>query len=115
MTRSALRRVRSQPDKAAREIEAACRRVEYEGLTDIAMRVLEELAAVALALSRRQEAADLLATADDARRRYAKPLSPACRVEVDGLRSMVSDQVGTAIGPSQVIAVAHSLASSSTQ
>ena len=75
----------------------------------------QELAAVALSLSRPQQAADLLATADEARRRYTKPLSPACRVEVDSLRSMVDTHVGTAIDTTEVIAVAHSFASTSTE
>jgi hypothetical protein len=67
VTQSALRRQHGQPEIAAAVIEQACGHVGVRGLTDIPMRVVEELAAVAVALGRRQDGADLLATARHAR------------------------------------------------
>ena len=78
VTRSALHRCRGQPRAAAAVIEPACRHVGFRGFTDIPMRVVEELAAVALTLDQRDNAADLLATAREARQRENKPLNPAC-------------------------------------
>jgi hypothetical protein len=78
VTRSALWRARGEPHLAAAALaeRADHRDVGFRGLTDIPMRVMEELAAVALALGRVDDCADLLATAREARLRDGKPLSP---------------------------------------
>ena len=113
VTRSALRRLRGQPSRSAAFIEQACGYVGFRGLTDIPMRVVEELAAVALAIGKRQDGADLLATAREARHREHKPLSPACRPEVDALQTSVADMRGNALATPQVITVARSLVTAS--
>ena len=91
-------------------IEQACRHVGFVGLTDIPMRVVEELAAVALALGRREDAADLLATARETRQREHKPLSPACRTEVTQIEETVGRTHGKPLDPADVLAVAFSMA-----
>ena len=81
----------------------------FHGLTDIEMRVLEELAAVAVALNRYQDGADLLATAEHARHRDGKPLSPACRPEVATLQARLGEQRGTRLRAPTVRSLAHSM------
>ena len=109
VTGSALGRKRGRPSTSAAFIEQACGYVGFRGLTDIPMRVVEELAAVALTIGKRQDGADLLATASEARHREHKPLSPACRPEVDALQKSVADMRGNALATPQVLTVARSL------
>ena len=73
------------------------------------MRVLEELAAVAIDLGQHQHGADLLATADHARRQEHKPLSPACRLEIERLIAQVSARRGVPLETPQATLLAHSL------
>ena len=90
ITRSALWRGRGEPQRAAGVIGGAAHHIGFHGTSDIPMRVLEELAAVAIDLGRHQHGADLLATADHARQHEHKPPSPTCRVEIDHLRTQIS-------------------------
>jgi hypothetical protein len=78
-------------------------------LTDIEMRVVEELAAIALALGRNEDCSILLATARASRRREHKPLSPNCRREVEDLEAAVAEIDGTALSTAEVLARARSL------
>jgi predicted ATPase len=114
VTRSALCRQRGQPRTAATVIEQAYRHVGFRGVTDIAMRVLEELAAVAHALGRPNDSANLLATARVARQGDNKPVSPACRPEVDALQATVNNLPGIALNTADVITLAHTLATSTS-
>ncbi len=111
VTRSALWRRRSQPGQAATTIASATYHIGFRGSTDISMRVLEELAAVAADLDQPQHAADVLATADQARRHEHKPRSPACAIEVDVVRARVQTRRGTPLETADAMAVAHTLAS----
>jgi predicted ATPase/class 3 adenylate cyclase len=110
ITRSALWRAAGRPDRSAGVMRGTCDAGWFHGSTDIEMRVGEELAAVALALGRRQDAADLLATAEDTRRLDRKPLSPACRPEVAALTAQLHELRGRPLTQSAVRALAHSLA-----
>jgi predicted ATPase/class 3 adenylate cyclase len=109
ITRSAVCRARGHLRTAATVIERAIDHVGFRGLTDISMRIVEELAAVAFALGRTDDAAMLLATATAARERDQKPLSPACRPEVDALYAMLGARGGHALSAPEVRLVAHSL------
>ena len=111
ITRSALWRQRGKPGRAATTIVTATYHIGFRGITDIAMRVLEELAAVAVDLDQPQRGADLLATADQARRHEHKPRSPACAVEVDAVRARVAAWRGTPLDIGDAVAVADRLAS----
>jgi hypothetical protein len=93
---------------AASEIEQATHHIGFHGSTDIAMRVVEELAAVALSLKRHEDAANLLATAREARERYHMPVSPACRPEVDAVQATVGALHATELSLSDATALAHS-------
>jgi predicted ATPase/class 3 adenylate cyclase len=115
VTRSALLRLRGQPRHAAEVIEPACRHVGTQGVTDIAMRVLEELAVVASALGRRHDASDLLATANQARNQETKPPSPAWHSEIDTLRHALADLHGTPLDASSVRDLARSMARTPSQ
>jgi predicted ATPase/class 3 adenylate cyclase len=115
VTRSALLRLRGRPRLAAEVIEPACRHVGTQGVTDIAMRVLEELAAVAVSLGRRQDASNLLATATEARKRETKPPSPAWHNEVDTFRLALADLHGTPLDASSVRDLAHSIGRAPSQ
>ena len=108
VTRSALWRECGQPRMAASAIEQATDHIGFHGSTDIAMRVVEELAAVAVSLKRHEDAANLLATAREARERYHMPVSPACRPEVDALQTMVGALHATKLSVSDATALAHS-------
>jgi hypothetical protein len=108
VTRSALWRERGEPRMAASEIEQATHHIGFHGSTDIAMRVVEELAAVALSLKRHEDAANLLATAREARERYHMPVSPACRPEVDAVQATVGALHATELSLSDATALAHS-------
>jgi hypothetical protein len=116
VTRSAVWRARGHPRTAATVIERAVGHVGFRGLTDVSMRVVEEIAAVAFALGRSDDAAKLLSTATDARERDQKPLSPACRHEVDALRAMLREVGGgVALSAPEVSALAHSLVGAPSQ
>ena len=108
VTRSALWRQRVQPRRAAAVIEQAHHHLGFRGSTDIPMRVIEELAAVSISLGRHQDGADLLATARAARQSEHMPLSPACRVEIDALQTMVGALHATKLSLSDATALAHS-------
>jgi predicted ATPase/class 3 adenylate cyclase len=110
ITRSALWRARGRPDQAAFVMRHTCDLGWFHGSSDIEMRVLEELAAVAVALDRYQDGVDLLATAQHARHRDGKPLSPACRPEVAKLQAQLGEHRGTTLPQSNVRALAHSIA-----
>jgi predicted ATPase/class 3 adenylate cyclase len=110
ITHAALLRLRGHCLAAAEVIERACARVASHRITDIGMRVVEELAAIALSLGRRQDAADLLATAREARHRSHKPLSPALQTELNGISAKLGDLHGTPLEASHVSALAHSMA-----
>jgi hypothetical protein len=110
ITRSAVLRERGRPDEAAAVIEVASGHARFHGLTDIPMRVVEELAAVALELGRPDASADLLATAGVMRERDGRPLSPAGRHEVDALRARLGDRTGEVLEVGAVVALAHALA-----
>jgi hypothetical protein len=110
VTRSALWRHRNQPHIAAATLEQACTRLRYRGTTDITMRVLEELAAVAFALGQRDDSANLLATAQRARQDDEKALSPLCRASVETLQTRLGDRHGMLLGPADVQELAQSLA-----
>jgi predicted ATPase/class 3 adenylate cyclase len=110
ITRSALLRARGQAPSAATVMEHTAGYVAFQGLTDIPMRVIEELAAVALALGRAGDAADLLATARAARERDHRPLSPACAREVDALSVLLGERQGRVLDTGAVIGLTHSLA-----
>ena len=108
VTRSALLRERGQPHMAASEIEQATDHIGFHGSTDIAMRVVEELAAVAVSFERHEDAANLMATASEARERNHMPVSPACRSEVDALQTIVGALHATKLSLSDATALAHS-------
>jgi hypothetical protein len=91
-------------------MQRACPHVWFRGPTDTAARVLEELAAVALALGEPDHCADLLATARQARQRDGKPLSPAGRVEVDLLQTKVGHRHGRALTTPDVVTLMRSWA-----
>lgn len=110
ITRSALWRDLGQPERAAATMVQSQLNRRIEGVTDIEMRNYEELAAIAHALDRRRHAADLLATAEHARHRDAKPCSPACRPELDALRRSLDGATGQPLIKSQVKAIAIELA-----
>jgi hypothetical protein len=109
VTRSKLLRMRGHTGAAAATIRPMSDHVGFTGITDIPMRVLEELAAVALALGRRDDAADLLATARQARQDSHKPLSPACRPDLAVLESTVADLTGITLSNVDVRAVAAAM------
>ena len=94
VTGSALCRQRGEPHAAASRLEQACAHLRLHGTTDIAMRVLEELGAVALALGRADHFANLLATAREARWREEKPPSPLCRARIDALQGRARQRRG---------------------
>ena len=110
ITRSALYRLRGQPNTAAAIIAGHVQRYPHQGLTDMPMRLLEELATVACDQGRLLDSADLLATATATRQRQNTPLSPGCRVEIDRLRAQIHGHLGTVLEPGAV----HDLASSLT-
>jgi hypothetical protein len=112
ITRSALLRQRGQAVGAAAAIEPAVRLAVWHGVTDIPMRVTEELAAVGLALGRHQDAANLLATATHDRHHRHRPLSPACQPEIENLRTALGNTVGTALDHEAVTHLAKSMAHS---
>jgi hypothetical protein len=110
VTRSAVCRQRGEPSAAAPVIAPALRHVGFGAmLTDIEMRVVEELAAIALALGRNEDCSILLATARAFRRREHKPLSPNCRREVEDLEAAVAEFDATALSTAEVLARARSL------
>jgi hypothetical protein len=109
ITHSAVLRERGRPDEAAAVIAEASGHLGFHGLTDISMRVVEELAAVALALGRTDDSADLFATARVERRRDGRPLSPACRREVDAMSAMLGGRTGEELEVADLVALAHSL------
>jgi hypothetical protein len=109
ITRSALCRWRGEPNAAAAIIAGLVQQhYPHEGITDIPMRLVEELAFVACAQGRLQDSADLLATASAARQRQGLPLSPVCGLEIDQLRAQLGGRPGTVLAPES----AHSLAAS---
>jgi predicted ATPase len=110
VTRSALWRARGKPQLAAQSMAYTCDAIWFQGLTDIEMRVLEELAAVATALGRCRDGADLLTTARDARQRHGKPASPACRRDTAPLEAQLSEYRGRPLRAGHVKELAHSLA-----
>jgi hypothetical protein len=110
ITRSALWRMRGEPRRAAATIELASHHIGFRGSTDIPMRVLEELAAVAIDLGQLQHGADLLATARRARHVEHKSLSPACRIEVGHHNAQVSTLRGVPLETQQATDLAHRLA-----
>ncbi len=81
----------------------------HAGITDIASRIIEELAAVAFAMGRHRDSADLLATATADRHRHGTPLSPACRVEIDQLRAHLTGQQATVLDPASIHGLAAAL------
>jgi predicted ATPase/class 3 adenylate cyclase len=108
ITRSAVLRGWGRPEAAASLIAPQVPLHPHAGLTDIGMRLLEELAAVAGANGLLRESADLLATAAARRRDQGMPLSPACRGEVDRLTA-AAERVGTELAPSAIHDIATSL------
>jgi hypothetical protein len=110
ITRSALNRRRGQPTAAAAIVAGHVQHYPKQGLTDIPIRLLEELATIACDQGRHQDSADLLATATANRRRQEMPLSPACRVEIAQLRDHIDGHIGAVLQPTSVHGVAASLA-----
>jgi hypothetical protein len=108
VTRSALYRERGEPDSASALIGEGLKYVEFPRTTDIPMRVLEEIAAVSVALGRREHAADLLTTAREWRATYRRPLSPACQPHITAVSAMLDDLRGNSLAPSQVRSLLNS-------
>ena len=65
---------------------------------------------LAIESHKHQLGADLLATAHRDRRDRRKPLSPACRVEIDRYAAQVAALRGVALTTADAVAAAHSLA-----
>jgi predicted ATPase len=109
VTRSMICRQRGQPGRAGRALASSQDAGWIRGLTDIEMRVLEELAAVALELGHPQAAADLLVSSDERRERDGKPVSPARRGEIDELRARVDARDARSLEQQGVQAVLRAL------
>jgi hypothetical protein len=85
--------------------------VASRGSTDMSMRCMEELAAVALTLGRHEDAANLLVTAQEAREKAHMPISPACRRALEDLGLDPASTRGTALTADDAVHLARKLAS----
>jgi hypothetical protein len=110
VTRAALLRLRGQAQAAAQVIEPACALIGLRRRSDMPMRVVEELAAIASSIGRTHDAADLLATAEEARRIEHKPLSPALERELHGLYAKVDVQQGRPVNDALMTSLVRSMA-----
>jgi hypothetical protein len=84
--------------------------VAAPGRTDAYWRAVAELAAVAHAAGRRQDAADLLATSDDGRVTRGMPLPPALIPAHAALRESLVGWTGRPLGHGAVRHIAAELA-----
>ncbi len=108
--RSAVNRMSGHYPAAATTMALALDEVLWHGSTDSPMRLLEELAAVAVAMDRTTDAANLLATAVHERRSRSFPLSPARRAFVRFVGDATIGHSVRQLRREEAIAVAQSLA-----